>query len=186
MDYRLYNVGQLKRAELIDLFKGIPFGVSSLDLSWNELHLLSSDVLADALKILPDSIIYLNMGRNNLNLLSIDSLIQVFNSIPQNVTTLNLRGNEFKEEFHNWSSKELRYLFKSLPLTLISLDLSVNGLNRLSLGALVTFLNTLPDHIKTITIDDVNEINLEQFHHAQNKKQKEEIINVIKAQYSIN
>ncbi|HAU1320192.1 TPA: hypothetical protein F8R96_04470 [Legionella pneumophila] len=84
-------------SNLVQEFTTIPHGVTSLDLSWNNLDSISTVELMRAFANIPASVTSLDLRRNDLGYKSADELVHAFSSIPKHVVSLNLCLNYLHE-----------------------------------------------------------------------------------------
>lgn len=98
--------------ELAEIFKAIPIGVTSLDLSANSLgYKTGPELLAQAFKAIPDGVTSLNLSANYLGFKTDTELTQAFKLISAGVTSLNLSNNSFDNKIGD----KLAVIFNALP-----------------------------------------------------------------------
>ncbi|HAT1677672.1 TPA: hypothetical protein I8Y60_001319 [Legionella pneumophila] len=119
-----YELILTRTSNLIQEFISIPNGVTSLDLSLNELGNISNAELTQAFQYIPDSVISMDLANNHLCDKSGSELAQLLAAIPANVTSLNLSCNDL----HKKSGAELAQAFAAIPASVTSLNLHCNYL----------------------------------------------------------
>ncbi|HAT1886227.1 TPA: hypothetical protein I8Z41_001724 [Legionella pneumophila] len=119
-----YELILTRTSNLIQEFISIPNGVTSLDLSLNELGNISNAELTQAFQYIPDSVISMDLANNHLCYKSGSELAQLLAAIPANVTSLNLSCNDL----HKKSGAELAQAFAAIPASVTSLNLHCNYL----------------------------------------------------------
>jgi|GEM_PF-6510881 len=116
--------------------KGLSQQLTKLDLESNRL----GERLMTACEYFPASLLELKLGRNNAHLLSTMQLIKLLSSLPDHLQKLDLSYN--KLDFTLFSTEVLNAFFRSLPYTLLSLDLRGNEINDDAIRAMLPFIAT--------------------------------------------
>ncbi|HAU1184346.1 TPA: hypothetical protein JBI17_16685 [Legionella pneumophila] len=106
-----------------------------MSLSWNGLNSKSDAELAQAFAAIPASVTSLDLSWNGLNRINSSWLA----AIPVSVTSLDLRANLLGLK----SYIELTHVFSSIPNHVVSLNLYLNYLQRLSLENLLLLKDSL-------------------------------------------
>ncbi|HAT1659320.1 hypothetical protein ACVSNX_09135 [Legionella pneumophila] len=135
-------------SNLVQEFTSIPHGVTSLDLSWNNLDSISTIELMQAFANIPVSITSLNLSGNYLGFKSNDELVQILATIPANVTSLNLSGNYLG----NQNGAELARLLATIPISVTALDLSWNDLSSKSSSELAQAFAAIPTNLTSLDL----------------------------------
>ncbi|MFO9373714.1 hypothetical protein SDA76_13785 [Legionella pneumophila serogroup 2] len=132
----------------VEEFTSIPHGVTSLDLSLNNLYSISTVELIQAFANTPASVTSLNLRGNDLGIKSSDELVQILAAIPANVNSLNLRGNNLASK----NCAELAKFLASIPASVTSLDLSANLLGLKSYAELAYIFSSIPNHVVSLNL----------------------------------
>ncbi|HAT1790274.1 TPA: hypothetical protein JBB31_10565 [Legionella pneumophila subsp. pneumophila] len=135
-------------SNLVQEFTSIPHGVTSLDLSLNNLYSISTVELIQAFANIPASVTSLNLSGNSLGFKNSDELVQILAAIPANVNSLNLRGNNLASK----NCAELAKFLASIPASVTSLDLSANLLGLKSYTELAYIFSSIPNHVVSLNL----------------------------------
>jgi Leucine-rich repeat (LRR) protein len=150
-----------------EAFASIPDGVTTLDLSGNNLYLMSEAQLRGLKDVIPENVTTLNLSRNYLCLMSEAQLRVLKDVIPESVTTLNLSGNNL----YLMSEEQLRVLKGLIPKNVTTLDLSGNGFCQMG-EVLRPLKDTIPENVTTLNLSGNN---LSQMSEAQLRSLKDVI-----------
>ncbi|HAU1153028.1 TPA: hypothetical protein JBI12_13975 [Legionella pneumophila] len=155
-----YELILTRTSNLIQEFISIPHGVTSLDLSLNELGSISNAELIQAFTTIPDSVISLDLGNNHLCDKSGAELAQLLAAIPTSVTSLKLYCNYLG----NNRGVELAQAFAAIPENVTSLDLSMNYFDLESSADLSQIFTSIPPHVVSLNLsfNSLHEVPLEK------------------------
>ena len=140
------DLGTQSGPDLKTVLLGIPAGVTSLNLSNNLLTIKSEDDLAAALSVIPGSVTCLNLSNNYLGRLSGADLATVLAGIPESVKSLDLYMNRLNE----MSGADLKTALSGIPKSVTSLGLGDNHLDEISGADLKTVLSGIPAGVTSL------------------------------------
>lgn len=130
---------------LADALKGLPEGVTTLDLGLNYLGYRHGTELTISFAAIPQTVTSLNLRENCLYKITSAELTEIFKTIPPSVTSLDLSGNSL----YKVKNTELAKAFKAIPSSVTSLNLSGNVLNELLQNTIEQLKDSLPQ-LKTV------------------------------------
>ncbi|HAT1659311.1 TPA: hypothetical protein I8Y75_001430 [Legionella pneumophila] len=148
LDLSLNELGNISNAELIQAFKYIPDSVTALDLANNHLCDKSGTELAQLLAAIPANVTSLDLSCNHLDRRSGAELAEAFAAIPSSVTSLNLHCNYLG----NNRGVELAQAFAAIPKNVTSLDLSMNYFDLESSNDLSQIFTSIPPHVASLNL----------------------------------
>ena len=128
LDLSSNNLGSKTGAELAKIFVAIPAGVTSLNLSINQLYNKTGAELAQAFTVIPARVTSLNLRYNHLHKKTFAELAKIFAAIPLRVKKVNLGNNNL---FTGKTRAQIDELLNSIPADVNGnkhlFDLNYNG-----------------------------------------------------------
>lgn len=131
--------------DLVTVTQALPENLSSLTWHNNDLAKLPADVLVNVFKALPRKLTSFNLGENDLDTLPADVFARAMQALPEGLETLNLTANLLR-----YSADEIVTIFKSLPLGLKSLNLSLCNFYRFTVYEWIKIMGALPKNLREL------------------------------------